>query len=132
MRRPTPRSKRRRGLLTVVMVLVAVATVATARAATVISETTWGGVNSEVTNGAAVASDGSTYLAGFTNSFDPLDPLEDAFVVKFTPEDHSAGSGPSTGPRSSPLTGRTASPSRQTARSTRPARRSASGTTSCC
>ena len=86
MRRPTPRSKGRRGLLTVVMVLVAVATVATARAATVISETTWGGVNSEVTNGAAVASDGSTYLAGFTNSFDPVDPLDDAFVVKFTPE----------------------------------------------
>src|SRR6266511_4118128 len=84
-KRPTPRSKGRRGLLTVVMVLVAVATMATARAATVISETTWGGVNSEVTNGAAVASDGSTYLAGFTNSFDPLGQ-DTAFVVKFTPE----------------------------------------------
>jgi hypothetical protein len=84
-KRPTSGSKVRRGLLTGVMVLVAVATVATARAATVISETTWGGVNSEVTNGAAVASDGSTYLAGFTTSFDPLGQ-DNAFVVKFTPE----------------------------------------------
>jgi uncharacterized delta-60 repeat protein len=84
-RPPERRSKGRRALLTVVMVLVAVATVATARAATVISETTWGGVNSEVTNGAAVASDGSSYLAGFTNSFDPFG-RDNGFVVKFGPD----------------------------------------------
>jgi uncharacterized delta-60 repeat protein len=85
MNRSTLRSKGRRGVLTAVMVLVALATVAGARAATVISETTWGGANAEVTNGAAVASDGSTYLAGFATSFDPLG-RDEAFVVKFTPE----------------------------------------------
>ena len=85
MKRPEPRSKGRRGLLTVLMVLVAVVTAATARAATVISETTWGGANAEVTNGAAVAPDGSMYLAGFTNSFDPFG-RDNAFVVKFNPD----------------------------------------------
>lgn len=34
-----------------------------------ISETTWGGAGSDVTEGAAVTSDGATYLVGFTNSF---------------------------------------------------------------
>ena len=55
-KRPTPRSKGRRGLLTVVMVLVAAATVGAARAATVISETTWGGVNSVRSRSLPVAS----------------------------------------------------------------------------
>ena len=83
--RPTRSSKRRRGVLTTAMALVALATVAGARAASVSSETTWGGANSEVTNGAAVASDGSAYLAGFTTSFDAFGS-NNAFVVKFTPQ----------------------------------------------
>ena len=40
-----------------------------AKAQTVLSETTWGGANSEATEGVAVAADGSSYLAGFTLSF---------------------------------------------------------------
>ena len=84
MTQSAPSSRARRGVLCVVMVLVGVAIVAGARAATVISETTWGGPNAEVTNGAAVAADGSTYLGGFTNSFDPSGQ-DNAFVVKFTP-----------------------------------------------
>lgn len=52
-----------------------------ARAATVSSETTWGGAASEVTNGVAVAADGSTYLTGFTTSFDPFGQLQ-LFLVK--------------------------------------------------
>ncbi len=82
---PPERRSGRRGLLMVFIVLVAAATVANAGAASVISETTWGGASSEVTNGAAFAVDGSTYLAGFTNSFDPFG-RDNAFVVKFGPE----------------------------------------------
>lgn len=76
------RSVGRRSALAVVMVLVAAAAAATARAATVVSETTWGGAGSEVTNGAAVASDGAAYLAGFTTSFDPFGQ-ENVFLVRF-------------------------------------------------
>jgi hypothetical protein len=76
-----PRGKGRRRVLVVAVALVAVVVVATARAASVISETTWGGPLSEVTNGAAVASDGSSYLTGFTNSFDPSG--QQVFLTKF-------------------------------------------------
>jgi uncharacterized delta-60 repeat protein len=55
--------------------------VTSARAATLTSETTWGGPVSEVTSGVAVAADGSTYLTGFTTSFDPFGQLQ-LFVVK--------------------------------------------------
>jgi ABC-type phosphate transport system substrate-binding protein len=68
-------------LLVVAVALVAAAVVATAGAASVISETTWGGPRSEVTNGAAVASDGSSYLTGFTNSF--VQSGQQAFLTKF-------------------------------------------------
>ena len=77
-----PRGKGRRRLLVVAVALVAVVVVATARAASVIWETTWGGPLSEVTNGAAVASDGSSYLTGFTNSFD-LSGQQQVFLTKF-------------------------------------------------
>jgi uncharacterized delta-60 repeat protein len=76
-----PRGKSHRRVLVVAVVLVAAVVVATARAASVISETTWGGPGSEVTNGAAVASDGSSYLTGFTNSF--VQSGQQAFVTKF-------------------------------------------------
>ena len=55
-----------------------------ARAATLVSETTWGGAVSEVVGDAAVASDGSTYLAGFTTSFATNQTA--IFVVKFAPD----------------------------------------------
>lgn len=42
---------------------------ATSPGPTLLSETTWGGVDADVTEGAAVASDGSSYLTGITRSF---------------------------------------------------------------
>jgi uncharacterized delta-60 repeat protein len=65
-----------------VAIVVLVVAVGGARAATVVSETTWGGSLSEVTNAAAVAPDGSVYLTGFTTSFDPFG-RDNAFLVKF-------------------------------------------------
>jgi hypothetical protein len=62
--------------------IVAVAAAGSAGAATLLSETTWGGPVSEVTEESAVAPDGSTYLAGFTTSFDQFGQ-ENLFVVKF-------------------------------------------------
>jgi uncharacterized delta-60 repeat protein len=65
-----------------VAIVVLVVAVGGARAATVVSETTWGGSLSEVTNAAAVAPDGSVYLTGFATSFDPFG-RDNAFLVKF-------------------------------------------------
>lgn len=61
--------------------LMLVVAVAPAQPATVVSETTWGGTVSEVTNGVAVAADGATYLTGFTTSFDPFGQLQ-LYLVK--------------------------------------------------
>jgi hypothetical protein len=69
-------------VLAVGVMLVLAGAAAPARAATVLSETTWGGAGSEVTNGAAIAPDGGAYLAGFTRSFDPFGQ-EHAFLVRF-------------------------------------------------
>ena len=65
--------------------LLVVVIVAPARAATLVSESTWGGPVSEVTNGVAVAADGSTYLTGFTTSFDPFGQQQ-LFLVKHAPD----------------------------------------------
>lgn len=62
--------------------LVLAAGTGSTRAATVSSETTWGGPAAEVTGGVAVAPDGATYLAGFTTSFDPFGQQQ-IFVVRF-------------------------------------------------
>jgi uncharacterized delta-60 repeat protein len=78
----TPRSIARRSVLAVLVMTVVAGAGAPARAATVISETTWGGAVSEVTNGAAVGPDGGSYLAGFTTSFDPFGQ-ENLFLVRF-------------------------------------------------
>jgi uncharacterized delta-60 repeat protein len=51
---------------------------------TLLSETTWGGADNDVTEGAAVASDGSSYLVGFTRSFGGNAPK--LFTVKFAPD----------------------------------------------
>jgi len=53
---------------------------ATAASTDVISESDWGFAGNEATQGAAVASDGSSYLVGFTTSFEPA---ERVFVLKF-------------------------------------------------
>lgn len=53
---------------------------AASAAPTLLSETTWGGAASDVTEGAAVAFDGSSYLVGFTGSFGSSEKL---FTVKF-------------------------------------------------
>jgi uncharacterized delta-60 repeat protein len=62
-----PRSTIRRAVLALLLALPAAAS--PAQAATLVSETTWGGASSEVVGDAAVAADGSTYLTGFTTSF---------------------------------------------------------------
>jgi uncharacterized delta-60 repeat protein len=83
------RSGRRRvgrgRVLALLPLIVLLAAVGPAGAATLLSETTWGGPVSEVTEESAVAPDGSTYLAGFTTSFDPFGQ-ENLFVVKFGPD----------------------------------------------
>lgn len=76
--RTRPASVRLAGLAALVFLVFAVAP---ARPATVVSERTWGGSSSEVTSGVAVAADGSTYLTGFTTSFDPFGQLQ-LFLVK--------------------------------------------------
>jgi uncharacterized delta-60 repeat protein len=56
-----------------------------ARAVSLVSETTWGGPISEVASGVTLAPDGSTYLTGFTTSFDPFGQLQ-LYVVKHAPD----------------------------------------------
>jgi hypothetical protein len=72
--------KSRRVLVAGILVLLSATALAPARAATILSETTWGGAASEVTNGVAAAAD-ATYLTGFTTSFDPFGQQQ-VFVVK--------------------------------------------------
>jgi hypothetical protein len=97
----------------------------------VVSETTWGGSLSEVTNAAAVAPDGSVYLTGFTTSFDPFG-RDNAFLVKFAADGTFSWQRTFHARSSSASTGGTASPSRRTAPFTSPGRPSVWGTTCCC
>jgi uncharacterized delta-60 repeat protein len=56
---------------------------------TLLTETTWGGVGSDVAEGVASGADGSSYVVGITDSFatDPFgNPRPTIFVVKFTPD----------------------------------------------
>src|SRR5919106_460326 len=56
---------------------------------TLLTETTWGGVGSDVAEGVASAADGSSYVVGITDSFtrDPFgNPSPKIFVVKFGPD----------------------------------------------
>jgi hypothetical protein len=61
---------------------------ATAQAQTLLSETTWGGNGSDVSDGVAIAADGSSYVVGITDSF-TTDQFGIAspriFLVKFAP-----------------------------------------------
>jgi hypothetical protein len=59
---------------------------ATAQAQTLLSETTWGGNGSDVSNGVAIGSDGASYVVGITDSFttDQFgNPSPRIFLVKF-------------------------------------------------
>jgi uncharacterized delta-60 repeat protein len=76
---------RRSGILAALVAIVVVAGAGPTWAATVISETTWGGPAAEVTAAAAVAPDGATYLTGFTTSFDPFGQ-DQIFLVRFGPD----------------------------------------------
>ncbi len=62
---------------------------ATAEGQTLLTQTTWGGVGSDVAEGVASAADGSSYVVGITDSFtrDPFgNPSPKIFVVKFGPD----------------------------------------------
>ena len=62
---------------------------ATAQAQTLLSETTWGGDGSDVSEGVATAADGTSYVVGITDSFtrDPFgNPSPRIFLVKFAPD----------------------------------------------
>jgi hypothetical protein len=55
---------------------------------TLLTETTWGGEGSDVADGVATATDGSSYVVGITDSFttDQFgNPSPKIFIVKFTP-----------------------------------------------
>jgi hypothetical protein len=72
-------------LASVVLLSVAFAP-ATAQTQTLLSETTWGGSGSDVSDGVAVASDGASYVVGITDSFttDQFgNPSPRIFLVKF-------------------------------------------------
>src|SRR5437762_3260198 len=66
------------------LLLLLTATAAPGRAQTLLSQTTWGGADSEVVEGAAVAPDGSTYVVGNTRSF--ITNHGSIFLVKFAPD----------------------------------------------
>ena len=56
---------------------------------TLLTETTWGGVGSDVAEGVSSGADGSSYVVGITDSFatDPFgNPRPTIFVVKFGPD----------------------------------------------
>jgi len=67
-------------------VLLVLFMAASARGQTLLTQTTWGGSGSDVADGVATAPDGSSYVAGITDSF-AVNQFGDAdrriFVVKF-------------------------------------------------
>lgn len=79
------RSFMQRTILSIVLLLLLGAVFVSVQALTLISETTWGGVNAEVSEGAAVASDGSTYVVGTTHTFGNNPP--NIFLLKFAADD---------------------------------------------
>jgi hypothetical protein len=62
---------------------------ATTQAQTLLSETTWGGDGSDISEGVATAADGTSYVVGITDSFttDPFgNPSPRIFLIKFAPD----------------------------------------------
>jgi len=58
----------------------------TAQTQTLLSETTWGGNGSDVSDGVAIGADGASYVVGITDSFTTdqfCNPSPRIFLVKF-------------------------------------------------
>jgi uncharacterized delta-60 repeat protein len=71
------------------MVFAVALSIGSLQSQTLLTETTWGGVGSDVAEGIASAVDGSSYVVGITDSFtrDPFgNPSPKIFVVKFAPD----------------------------------------------
>jgi uncharacterized delta-60 repeat protein len=71
------------------VIFAVVFSIGSAQGQTLLTETTWGGVGSDVAEGVASAADGSSYVVGITDSFtvDQFDnPSPKIFVVKFAPD----------------------------------------------
>ena len=73
-------------VLVLLMLLILGAVAVSVQALTLVSETTWGGADSEVTEGVAVDADGNIYVAGTSRSFGsrPSGPV--IFLLKFAPD----------------------------------------------
>jgi uncharacterized delta-60 repeat protein len=71
------------------IILAGLLSIGSAQGQTLLTQTTWGGVGSDVAEGVASAADGSSYVTGITDSFseDPFgNPSPKIFVVKFAPD----------------------------------------------
>jgi uncharacterized delta-60 repeat protein len=81
--------KRNLTTLTTLIILAIALSIGSVHSQTLLTETTWGGVGSDVADGVASAADGSSYVVGITDSFttDPFgNPSPKIFVVKFAPD----------------------------------------------
>src|SRR5262252_655049 len=79
------------GIRTIVIIavsLIMLVLAGTARAQTLLGQTTWGRSGSDTADGVATAADGSSYVVGTTDSF-AVDqfgqPSRRVFIVKFAP-----------------------------------------------
>jgi len=76
--------------LTTILIIFAVSLcIDSLQSQTLLTETTWGGAGSDVAEGVASGADGSSYVAGITDSFtsDPFgNPSPKIFIVKFAPD----------------------------------------------
>src|SRR4030095_8735409 len=78
--------KRNLTTLTTLIILAIALSIGSVHSQTLLTETTWGGVGSDVSDGVASAADGSSYVVGITDSFttDPFgNPSPRIFLVKF-------------------------------------------------
>src|SRR5215475_1540332 len=76
-------------LTTTLIIFVVALSIGNLQGQTLLTETTWGGVGSDVAEGVASGADGSSYVVGITDSFtiDPFgNPSPKIFVVKFDPD----------------------------------------------
>ena len=81
-----PRTTRPRvGVALLAVAVVVTLFAATARSATLVSESTWGGASSEISSGVAIAGDGATYHVGDTFSFDAFQRPY-IFALKYAPD----------------------------------------------
>jgi hypothetical protein len=69
---------------TVAWVLLALAAGSPAAAQTLLTESTWGGPDSDVARGGVVAADGSSFVVGMTRSFGANPP--NVFILRYAPD----------------------------------------------